>query len=198
MSASSLHGFISLLFLEGGAQPSSRFPARELGGAGFSPGRRGTRLSPPLGLPPRQHPGKVGGRRVSEPQTCPRHCLRGCSSPAPNPGGSRLSPALTPPPPGGAEPRFVRLTLLRTCSVRQIIPLYLWERGPKRLGLGQGSPLGAFPPEPVRAARCPPAGRPALGSLPPREAPGPGWTGEALRFRGPRIRPRGLRLSPAR
>lgn len=182
-SSSSLHGFISLLFLEGGAQPSSRFPARELGGAGFSPGRRGTRLSPPLGLPPRQHPGKVGGRRVSEPQTRPRHCLRGRSSPAPNPGGSRLSPALTPPPPGGAEPRFVSSTLLRTCSVRQITHLYLWERGPKRLGLGQGSPLAAFPPEPVRAAAV--SLQQALSGQPAaREAPGPDGTGEALRLKG--------------
>ena len=160
MSASSLHRFISLLVLEGGAQPSSHFPAGDLGSAGFSPGSRGTRLSPPLGLPPRQHPGTAGERRVSGLQTCPLHCLRGRSFPASNPGPSRLSPALTPPPPGGAEPRYVRLTLLRTCSVNQIIPLYLWERGPKRLGLGQGSPLPAFSPEPVRAVRCPPAAGP--------------------------------------
>lgn len=77
----------------------SRFPARELGGAGFSPGP----LSPPLGLPPRQHPGKAGGRRLSELQTRALHCLRGRSSRHLIQAPPGFSPALTPPPPGGAD-----------------------------------------------------------------------------------------------
>lgn len=49
----------------------------------------------------------------------------------------------------------MRLTPLGTCAVNQIVPLYLWGRGPKGLGLGQGSPPPAFLPreEPPRLLR---------------------------------------------
>lgn len=152
----------------------SQFPARELVvlGSAQDPGARGC---------PRPWVSLRGSTQAKSgdggcPSSRPAPCTAWVDAPSRHliqaPPG--FSPALTPSPPGGAEPLFVRLTPLRTCSVNQIVPLYLWGRGPKRLGLGQGSPPPAFPPwkEPpgllrvsrVRAVLSP-CIRPSLGSL---------------------------------